>query len=107
MPATPAPTSAHKRPEVSDLNATWRIARKRGAVAQLAEGDYKEAVTHYVHLKARLRARVEHLFQVIKRQFGYRMVRYRGLAKNATQVLTLFALSNLWMKRRTLLAMAG
>ena len=59
------------------------------------------------HLKAHMRARVEHPFRVIKRQFGYRMVRYRGLAKNAAQVLTLFALSNLWMKRRILLAMAG
>ena len=54
-----------------------------------------------------MRARVEHPFWVIKRQFGYRRVRYRGLAKNAAQVLTLFALSNLWMQRRTLLAMAG
>ncbi len=100
-------TGAPKRPEVSHINATWRIARKRGAVAQLAEGAYKEAVKHYEHLKARMRARVEHPFRVIKRQFGYRMVRYRGLAKNAAQVMTLFALSNLWMTRRTLLAMTG
>ena len=44
---------------------------------------------------------------MIKRQFGYTKVRYRGLAKNAAQVLTLFALSNLWMARRHLLANAG
>ncbi len=100
-------TGAHKRPEVSDINASWRIAAKRSTVAQLAEGDYKEAVKHYEHLKARLRARVEHPFRVIKRQFGYRIVRYRGLAKNAAQVMTLFALSNLWMKRKTLLAITG
>ena len=92
---------------MSHINATWRIARKRSAVAQLAEGDYKEAVTHYKHLKARMRARVEHPFRVIKRQFGYRIVRYRGLAKNAVQVITRFALSNLWMKRKTSVAMAG
>jgi len=49
----------------------------------------------------------KHPFRVIKRSFGYRRVRYRGLAKNAAQVLTLFALSNLWMKRKTLLALAG
>lgn len=48
----------------------------------------------------------KHPFRVIKRPFGYRRVRYRGLAKNAAQVLTLFALSNLWMKRKTLLALA-
>ncbi len=50
-----------------------------------------------------MRAKVEHPFRVIKRQFGYTKVRYRGLAKNTAQVQTLFALSNLWMVRRHLL----
>lgn len=40
---------------------------------------------------------------MIKRQFGYTKVRYRGLAKNSAQMLTLFALSNLWMARRQLM----
>jgi IS5 family transposase len=44
---------------------------------------------------------------VIKRQFGYTKVRYLGLIKNTAQVLTLFALSNLWMVRRKLLAAQG
>ncbi|MBZ3928319.1 transposase [Xanthomonas citri pv. thirumalacharii] len=44
---------------------------------------------------------------MIKHQFGYAKVRYRGLAKNTAQVLTLFALSNLWMKRKQLLSAAG
>ena len=44
---------------------------------------------------------------MLKRQFGYTSVRYRGMVKNAAQVLTLFALSNLWMMRRRLLATAG
>ena len=48
-------------------------------------------------LKASIRAKVEHPFRVIKRQFGYVKVRYRGLAKNTAQLITLFALSNLWM----------
>ncbi|EPM53562.1 ISPsy2, transposase [Pseudomonas syringae pv. actinidiae ICMP 19071] len=46
-------------------------------------------------------------FRVIKRQFGYEKVRFRGLAKNTAQMVTLFALSNLWMARRHLLASAG
>jgi IS5 family transposase len=58
-------------------------------------------------LRARFRARVEHPFRVLKRQFGYMSVRYRGMAKNAAQVLTLFALSNLWMMRRRTLPTAG
>ncbi|GAB2747569.1 hypothetical protein GCM10027019_28360 [Melaminivora jejuensis] len=47
-------------------------------------------------------AKVEHPFQVIKRQWGHVKVRYRGLAKNTAQLHTLFALSNLWMVRRQL-----
>lgn len=53
-------------------------------------------------LKASIRAKVEHPFRVIKRQFGHLKVRYRGLAKNTAQLHTLFALSNLWMARRQL-----
>ena len=49
----------------------------------------------------------EHPFRVIKRQFGFTKVRYRGIAKNAAQVLTLFALSNLWMSRGRLMPAAG
>lgn len=40
-------------------------------------------------------------------QFGYTKVRFRGLAKNAAQMVTLFALSYLWMARRHLLAITG
>ena len=56
---------------------------------------------------AGIRAKVEHPFRVIKRQFGLTKVRYRGLKKNAAQVQTLFALSNLWMARRKLMASAA
>ena len=51
-----------------------------------------------------MRARVEHAFRVLKRQFGYVKVRYRGLTKNTAQLHTLFALANIWMVRRQLLA---
>ncbi|WP_434547853.1 condensin complex protein MksE [Pseudomonas putida] len=57
--------------------------------------------------KAQVRAKVEHPFRVIKRQFGYVKTRFRGLAKNTAQLTTLFALSNLWMVRRQLLPAAG
>ena len=56
------------------------------------------------HLKASVRAKVEHPFRVLKRQFGYTKVRYRGLAKNTAQITTLFMLGNLWMVRRQLVA---
>ncbi|MEW5885271.1 MAG: IS5 family transposase [Pseudomonadota bacterium] len=53
--------------------------------------------------KARIRAKVEHPFRVIKQQFGFVKVKYRGLAKNTANLVTLFALSNLWLARRHLL----
>jgi IS5 family transposase len=56
-------------------------------------------------LLASIRAKVEHPFRVIKQQFGFTKVRYRGLAKNTTQIVTLFALSNLWMARRRLIGL--
>ena len=48
-------------------------------------------------VKARIRAKVEHPFRVIKRQIGYVKTRYRGLQKNTQQILVLLALSNLWI----------
>ena len=54
-----------------------------------------------------VRAIVEHPFRVVKRQFGFVKVRYRGLAKNTGQIVTLFALANLWLARRRLLPLVG
>jgi len=59
----------------------------------------------FEYAKAQVRAKVEHPFRVIKRQFGYTKVRFRGLAKNIAQQATLFALSNLWMVRKRLMGM--
>jgi IS5 family transposase len=50
-----------------------------------------------------IRAKVEFVFRVLKRQFGYVKTRYRGVAKNAAHQLTLLALANLYMARRHLL----
>jgi len=47
--------------------------------------------------KSRVRSKVEYPFLIIKRIFGYRKVRYRGLQKNRTQAYTLCALANLFM----------
>jgi len=54
------------------------------------------------HRKASVQAKVEHPFQVIKRQFGLAKVRFRGLQKNTVHVVTLFAQSNLWIASRRL-----
>ena len=57
-------------------------------------------------LKVSIHAKVEHPFRVIKCQFGFVKVRYRGLKKNAAQLVTPFALSNIWMARSRLLQRA-
>ena len=44
---------------------------------------------------------------MIKRQFGHTKVRYRGLKKNTAQLVTLFALSNLWMVRHKWMGAQG
>ena len=54
------------------------------------------------HRFGKVRAKVEHVFRVVKYQFGYRKVRYRGIAKNGAQVFSLLALANLYLARRTL-----
>ena len=53
--------------------------------------------------KSSVRAKVEHPFGVIKRVFGFVMVRYRGLEKNAQRLFVTCALANLFMARRYLL----
>ncbi len=53
--------------------------------------------------RSRVRARGEHGYRVVKRQWGFTKVRYRGLAKNRARAYTLFALANLYMVRRKLM----
>ena len=83
----------------------WHIAARPSDIAKMPEGRAKNRVRKDEHRKASIRAKVEHPFRVIKRQFGLVKVRFRGLRKNTAHVLTLFALSNLWMVRRQLIAM--
>ena len=94
----------NQREENVDKKVQWHVAMRPGKRKALkiktAIGALKEGMEK---LKASVRARVEHPFRVIKCQFGYRKTRYRGLAKNTAQLITLFALSNLWMVRKRLI----
>jgi IS5 family transposase len=64
-----------------------------------------EVVTQRIEqLKARLGARVENAFHIIKNRFGHRKLHYRGLKKNAAQLKMLFALANLVIAKGALLA---
>lgn len=93
---------AGKRPDARP-EVRWNIAMrpaKRRALDKTRESN--RLIDELERLKASIRAKVEHPFRVVKRQFGHVKVRYRGLAKNTAQLHTLFALSNLWMARRQL-----
>ncbi len=98
-------TGADKRAELTGKRIDWHIAERRHKVKALPEGELKDVTLWLKHPCAKGRARVEHPFRVIKQQFGFQKTRYPGLAKNAAQLNTLFALSNLWMARRRMLAM--
>ena len=94
---------ADKRPDAR-AGVSWNIAMRPGKRRTLNPAKPIEALTEQLErVKAGIRARVEHPFRVVKRQFGHIKVRYRGLAKNTAQLHTLFALANLWMARRKLI----
>jgi IS5 family transposase len=76
----------------------WGVALKAAAKRQLSAGHKQRN-----HRMSSIRARVEHVFRVVKRQFGYTKVRYKGLLKNAAQVFTLIGLTNLYLARKPLM----
>jgi IS5 family transposase len=96
-----------KRPDAKQ-GVKWHIAMRPGKRRALNMDNAADALLDQAEkLKAGIRAKVEHPFRVIKRQFGYVKVRYRGLKKNTAQLVTLFALSNLWMVRGKLMEAQG
>ena len=101
-------TGVEKRPEHKGREVIWQIAARRSTYKKLSNRSalYK-AKRRIEKAKEQVRAKVEHPLRVIKRQLGYTKVRFRGMVKNTAQLVTLFALSNLWMARRHLLTNAG
>ena len=93
-----------KRPDAK-AGVTWHVAMRPGKRKALdKENNEADALLDQAEkLKASIRAKVEHPFRVIKRQFGFVKVRYREWKKNTAQIVTLFALSNLWMVRSKLM----
>jgi len=76
----------------------FRVQRRGTRTAPLTAG--WQAINR---TRARIRARGEHPFLVVKRLWGFAKVRYRGLAKNAARAFAVFALANLYMVRYRLL----
>ena len=90
---------ASKRAEPTGVN--WQVAMRPGKRRALDKSSpWAGLLDRAEQLKSSVRAKVEHPFRVIKCKSGFTKVRYKGLAKITAQLVTLFALSNLWMARR-------
>ncbi|MGH3500436.1 MAG: IS5 family transposase [Nocardioidaceae bacterium] len=96
---------AEKRPEIAGdehfSKVEWRIAARKGVLATMTAHD--RAIESR---KASVRAKVEHPFLIVKRDFGFTKTRYRGLAKNLNHLQVLFASAN-WLMRARAVALAG
>ena len=88
--------------------AKWHVAMRPGKRKALdPERELHKLQEKVERLKASVRAKVEHPFRVIKQQFGYAKLRYRGLQKNTARLTMLFALGNLWMARKRIMGLQG
>jgi len=101
-------TGVEKRAEIAALGREieWRVAARRSTHKAQPESWAKAIGGAWEKLQARARALVEHPFHIVKNIFRHRKVRYRGLEKNTAQLRVLFALANLYMVRRPLIAAA-
>ena len=96
---------AHKRPEIADDQARSRIefqiSARKSLLAKMAAHDRGVEAR-----KAGVRAKVEHPFLIVKRDFGFTKTRYRGIAKNQNHLHMLFASAN-WLMRARAVALMG
>ncbi|WP_429444680.1 IS5 family transposase [Paraburkholderia sp. 40] len=84
-----------KAPRARDYT-NQRTRRAGGEVDEVQRGKNRN--------KSKIRARVEHVFAVVKRLWGFTKVRYRGLAKNANRAFRALALANVYLSRKKLMA---
>ena len=92
-----------KRDENLECPVTWHIALRPGKRKALKDTPQGKLVEWIEHTKARIRAKVEHPFHVVKNLFRHRKTRYRGLAKNTAQLFSLFGFAKLVLAKRALL----
>ena len=88
-----------KRKEFEKSQCQFRIAMKPGQRRILPNTPDGRLLDPVETAKAHLRAKIEHPFRMIKRQFGFQKVCYRGIKKNDHELKMLFALANLYRAR--------
>ena len=91
---TPIPMCVGRWPYAPE--SAWELDKANNPINALVDKVEK--------LMSGICAKVEYPFRVLKHQFGFVKVRYRGLQKNTLQLKTLFVLSSLWMARPPLIA---
>ena len=77
---------ADKRAESAEVDVVWHVAMKRGQRRALTASRVDRLRDATETAKAKVRARGEHAFHVVKNLFGHRKVRYRGIDKNEAQL---------------------
>ena len=95
---------AQKRPEAITRNKKGKkikylICRKPSTIQKLSRSG-RYAAKKAEHKKSSVRCKVEHVFAVVKKLFGYRKTRYRGLRKQTAKNYIMFALANLYLADR-------
>jgi IS5 family transposase len=85
---------ASKAPKAKDFTND-RVRNRSGEVDELKRSKNRN--------KSKIRARVEHMFAVVKRLWGFSKVRYRGLTKNANRAFAALALANIYLSRSRLM----
>ena len=86
--------SDEKKPAAEDAGVLWVVKEKAKPGCDLTQ--QQRAPNRRF---GKIRAKVEHVFRVLKCQFGYHRVRYRGIVKNGAQVFPLLAFANLHLAR--------
>jgi IS5 family transposase len=86
---------ASKAPKAKDFT-NERVRNRSGEIDEVKRSKNRN--------KSKIRARVEHVFAVVTRLWGFGKVRYRGLTKNATRAFAVLALANIYMSRSRLMA---
>lgn len=100
-------SSAWLKKQTEAAGPKWHLPMRPGERRKLDPLFPLDALTEQIEQKkTSIRKITEQPFQVLEQQFELKRLRYRGLATNTAQFTTMFALSNLWMARRILMASA-
>lgn len=99
---------AEKRPEALKKNKAGKSVHykinRRPSQSKNKSARSQAQIKRHEHEQSSVRAKVEHVFAVVKLQLRFRKTRYRGLQKQIAKMNIMFALANLILADRPCLA---